>query len=687
VRIAAAALLSLAACSFPDGEWFGRVPTPDPEHLTICNNSEPESLDPPMATTTNALRMSYELFDGLATFDEHGLAAPSLATRWEIAPDLKTFTFHLRDDARWSNGRPLDARDVLYSTARALHPLTAAPIAEDVWHVVHGREYTTGTARLVLRDHPPFAAGDVVLTAEGAPSTNLRRTKTATPLRAAPTEQAELWGTAPANAELTIIELDGCARDRTKMTECGWAYVFLARGDGLYGYVPLAALTQPDADAPIALADGKPAIPARDLLHLPEVLGIDLPDRHTVVFHTNEPVPYFVDLVAQQAYRPVPREAVARQPLRWTRPEHIITSGPFHATRWLARDRIELARADTFWGRKDVRLARLTYLTVDDQATAATLYFQGQCDALVMNHIPTSYFPVLAGEVPGQQKKRDYTRTAILQAYFYLVNVKRFPNVHFRRALSHGLDRAELPLVTKGGVMGSAAYTPGRAIAELSDEELTLCGVTRETKGVAMIVVPNQVCYVPPLGPDFDLAKAKAEWALAKQELGAAMPTSITVRFNIGVEQHKLIAEWVQEQWRKHLGLNVVLETQEWQIFIDATRRKEYDVARFGGTGAFIDPENFVRNWLCAHPDNRPGYCNPEYERLMGLADAEADRGKRLAIIRQAEQLMVDETPIIPLGVYTQHHLIKPYVRGYDINLIDHQSLRRAWIDPDWAKR
>jgi ABC-type oligopeptide transport system substrate-binding subunit len=157
-----AALLAVAACSLPDSPYFGRVPEPDPTHFRWCNSGEPEYIDPALATSVPDLRISYQLFDGLTTHDARGLPEPSLATSWEVSPDQRRFVFHLRRDARWSNGRALTADDFVYSLARVAHPLTASARAETVWKVKNAEPYTAGTAKLVLRDAPPFRAGDVV---------------------------------------------------------------------------------------------------------------------------------------------------------------------------------------------------------------------------------------------------------------------------------------------------------------------------------------------------------------------------------------------------------------------------------------------------------------------------------------------------------------------------------------------
>ena len=197
MRIPAAAIaLALGACTIADGDYFGRIPTPDPRHFRWCNSGEPEFIDPALATSTTDMPLVNALFDGLTTNDPDGLPAPSLATRWEVSPDRTVFTFHLRPDARWSNGRALGADDFVYSIARVLHPATASRNAETLWKVKHGKAYNTGVARLLLADRPPLAAGDVVELVEVAPpDPNARRTTAPTPLHAAPDAGAEAFAT------------------------------------------------------------------------------------------------------------------------------------------------------------------------------------------------------------------------------------------------------------------------------------------------------------------------------------------------------------------------------------------------------------------------------------------------------------------------------------------------------------
>jgi oligopeptide transport system substrate-binding protein len=674
--------LAAAACSAQSGgPYFGRVPEPDPRHFTWCNLGDPESLDPARASSATDLKVVYELFDGLTSFDRAALPEPSLATAWEVAPDLRRVTFHLRD-ARWSNGRPIVAGDFVYSIARVLHPLTASVNAAALWRLRHGKAYNTGTARVVLTDHAPLHAGEAVVTTDrdAFPGPNLRVARAPTPLRDSADPAAAVWAVAPAGTALTIIE---CA----DVPACAWAYVFDPGGDGVYGWVATAGLDAPNADRPYHVhgldRDAEAVLPGRELLMLPDVLGAHAPDAHTLVLETEGPMPFLVDLTLQRAFRPVPREAVSRWPRTWTRPEHIVTSGPFHLVEWRPRDKLELVRAPTFWDAARVRLGRVTVLSMDEQSANANVYYQGGCDAVVANAVPPAYLPALA-------EKNDYHRSAYLSVSYYLINAERFPNVHFRRALAHALDRSRLPFLLKGGQDPAEQYVPGTPIARLSETELERCGVARDAPGVALFVgaAGHELCYRPPLGPRFDLDAARRELAAARAELGDATPRALTIRYNSGVEQNKVIAEWVQAEWQRVLGLAVTLEAQDWKTYLKATAARDYDVARMALAGNFADPEaEFVNIFRCDAPDNRAGFCDPEFDRLFAAAEHEPDRAARLELVRRAEARMIDAAPIIPMYVYTQHTLQKPYVRDLYMNLTDHQSLRATWIDAAWSAR
>ena len=350
----------------------------------------------------------------------------------------------------------------------------------------------------------------------------------------------------------------------------------------------------------------------------------------------------------------------------------------------MPRDHLTLVRSPTYRDPGDVALDRLTVLSIDDQAAAANLYFTGACDAVAANHVPQSYLAALSTGNRGQPY-RDYTVAPYLGSYFAIVNTQRFDNVHLRRALALALDRSRIASFLRGGEIGVASYTPGQPIASLPEEDLAACGVTRATPGVALVIEHGQLCYVPPPGLEFDPARARAELALARAEMGARFPRELVYKFNVGFEAHKLVSEYIQAQWSSVLQIDVRLEQQEWQVFLNDTRALEFQVARLGWIGTAADPEvEFIRIWRCGTPNNRTGWCNAEFDRLLDQAATMTDLRQRLATVRAAEAILIDEVPIIPMFVYTQKNLRRPYVRGMAQNLFAQPALWRAWRDPAW---
>lgn len=116
-----------------------------PADLVIVNGTEPETLDPTLATGQAEMRVTKALFEGLVQLDaETAHPVPGLAERWEISPDGRVYTFQLRTNAQWSTGEPITTQDVLYSWLRALSPATAADYAGQFFYIKNAEQFYTG---------------------------------------------------------------------------------------------------------------------------------------------------------------------------------------------------------------------------------------------------------------------------------------------------------------------------------------------------------------------------------------------------------------------------------------------------------------------------------------------------------------------------------------------------------------
>ncbi|MDB6068302.1 MAG: oppA [Pedosphaera sp.] len=114
----------------------------------IINGAEPESLDPAIVTGQPDLRVVSAIFEGLTRLDaKTSDPVPSLAERWEISPDGRMYTFHLRPNLMWSTGEPITAEDVVYSWIRALDPATASDYAGQLFYLKNGEEFNAGKVK------------------------------------------------------------------------------------------------------------------------------------------------------------------------------------------------------------------------------------------------------------------------------------------------------------------------------------------------------------------------------------------------------------------------------------------------------------------------------------------------------------------------------------------------------------
>ncbi len=681
-------ILAIASCSVPDGDYFGRIPDRlEPRHLRWCNQGEPDHLDPALASSTASSPVVSPLFAGLTEYGMDGAPVPSLATSWDVSADQRTFTFHLRRDALWSNGRAVTAYDLAFTVLRIAHPLTASPNVVSLGPVRNANAYFAKRVFVLAVDAAPYRAGQLVEPIGEPPSDIDQRTaRGELALRDLGAPTAASYARVPAGAVVTLVWTSGRHATLPSPDGATWAYVFWPRDEsGVYGWVPAGELGDGPAQAIAVRALGDPngtrvIVPGRALVYTPDVLGVRVIDAATIAFDTDGPAPSFVALTDSRAFRATPIEQVSRWPLRWTRPEHIVTSGPMRLVEWAERDKLELVRSANYWNPSEVKLDRLTILSISDQAAATNLYFTGECDATAANDIPSTYLPAIDGERGTRFK--DFVLAPYLGVYFVWINTEKVTNRHLRRALSLAIDRTQIPRFTHGGEIPSARLTPGTPIDQLSPADLALCGVTHDTPGVAMIMETGALCYVPPPGLDFDLARAQQEIAAARAELGTI--GTLHYRYNAGSEGHKQIAEYLQAQWAK-LGLDVAVDAQEFNSMLADSKAGNFELLRLGQIGNAQDPESeFLELFACGASDNRGRYCSAEFETLMHDASTMADRTARNAKLREAESVMIEDAPVIPLYAYTQKLLIKPYVRDLAVNVLAEPPLWRAWIDPDW---
>jgi len=620
--------------------------------LVVVNGAEPRTLDPARMTGAPEGRVADAVFEGLAVREPRTLRpVPGVARAWEASDDGLTWTFHLRSEARWSDGRPVTAHDFAYAWRRLLDPATASEYA----YLLHGVRYaeawnTHAADAQALRG--PVREALAALRAEagqgGVPAERLAR------LAAEHRLDERLRDAAPAVRRV------------------------LGRRVGAVTRSELARIEEALAAAARALEASAAEASRR--------FGVDAGafarDARTFVVELRAPVPWLLELAAFYPTYPVPREAVEAAPDTWFLPERIVSNGPFRLAAWRVGDRIRLERSETYWGRDAVRLASADVLPTENATTALNLYLAGDADWL-----PAPAYP--AELVDELRARPDFYANAGMVLYFYRFNCTRppFDDRRVREAFTLAVDRDAI----------------ARDVLRLGQVP------------ARHVVPPGMPGYEPPPSAiRFDPARARALLAEAGHPGGRGLPR-LGILYNTA-ELHRQLAEVVADQLRRHLGVEVRAYNQEWQAYQESLRAGDYDLARSGWIGDYLDPNTFLDLFVTGGGNNQTGWGDARYDAWLRAAadpaafartpgDAlgharerkalevalrevaaarhaaarlEALARVRMRLLREAEALLVQEAhPVLPLYFYVVSGLVKPHVGGFYAELVDDDGTRR----------
>jgi oligopeptide transport system substrate-binding protein len=576
-----------------------------PADFTFVNETEIESLDPHIITGQPEHRVAEAVFEGLTRLNpETCMPVPGAASSWEVSDDKLVYTFHLRPEAKWSNGEPVTAHDFVYSYRRFLDPLLAAEYAYQAWYLKNAKRYSMGAAgigpgdpvEVELHERPkgslPFARGIVI--------------------------HGKLVRVEGENAErVFVVEIDGKER-RFRTGE-------FAATDGI----------EPCAQV---------------LLDFREV-GVRAIDDHSLQQTLESPTPFWLELVARHAVLPVNRTCVETYGTpQWTYPENIVANGAYNIAFRRIRDRIRLVKSDTYWDRDNVSLGTIDALALTSQVTMFNLFETGKADWITD---PPAI--VLRELLKTGERKAELNPQPFLSSYFYLLNTTRPPlnDPRVRRALALALDREEITRTATG-----AGEVPAYSL-----------------------VPPGMPNYESPKFGEENVAEARRLLAEAGFPEGRGFPKT-EILYNTH-EAHQTIAQLIRKQWQQNLGIVVSTRNEEWSSYQASVHQLEYWMARRGWVGDYVDPNTHLGMMVTDGANNSTGYANPEYDRLIAEAEKEVDETKRRELLYRAEELLMNDLPLIPIYYYVSKNMVKPYVRGFYPNLLDNHPLYYLSIDEE----
>jgi oligopeptide transport system substrate-binding protein len=385
--------------------------------------------------------------------------------------------------------------------------------------------------------------------------------------------------------------------------------------------------------------------PVREKKMPPDSLGVSAPDDSTFVVNLENPVGFFLDLCAFEPFFPVPVDTIAKYQDKWTLPGHLVGNGPFAMKTWKHNVEIEMVKNPFYWDSANVRQTRLTFKPVEDQLTAFNMILSGEADWT---------FNVPPSKLESAKKMPEFFNQPMFGTYYYIVNCKSpgYESRELRKALSYAIDREKIVNRVMKGI-----YTPANGLVP----------PTATYPGVTMNL--------------YDPVKAKE--LLAKSGFGPGkQPPGLQILFNTA-ETNRDVAQVIQQMWKEVLGLDAELVNYEWKVYLENTKNLNYrSVARASWIGDFPDPITFLELFTSDNTNNRTGYHSSEYDKAIQDSWSIQDPAARLAKLKEAEALLMDDMPVIPIYYYALSELRNPKLQNAVPNPLGMYSWKDIHLAP-----
>lgn len=368
-------------------------------------------------------------------------------------------------------------------------------------------------------------------------------------------------------------------------------------------------------------------------------VGVKAPGPKTLQVTLKSPTAYFLDLTSFYTLYPVPKWAIDAHGKDWVKPGKIVSNGPFRLARWVPQQELVLERNPQHWDAASVRLQRVLFIPTDDINTAYKQFLAGDSD-----WIPT----VPPSQIDAAKNRPEFYVSPYLGTYYFRFNVTKppLPDVRIRKALSLAVDRESLTrFVTRAGEVPHSGFVPGGL------------------RG-----------YEGPRGLGFDPAAAKRLLGEAGYPDGKGFPkTELLYNTN---ELHRVITQAVQQMWKERLNIHVDLVNVEWKVYLARQGSLDYQISRAGWIGDYVDPNTFLEMWKTGGGNNQTGWSSARYDALVDQAAKLVSAKDRLQALHAAEQILLDEAPILPLFTYVNKGMLGKHVKGWHPNILDQHPLK-----------
>ncbi|MBF5060232.1 peptide ABC transporter substrate-binding protein [Candidatus Neptunochlamydia vexilliferae] len=364
-------------------------------------------------------------------------------------------------------------------------------------------------------------------------------------------------------------------------------------------------------------------------------VGVKAIDEETLLVELEHPVPYFLQLVSFASYFPVPYHGD-----EVPHPDNggeLLTNGPFMLSGWKNDDEITLIRNPYYWNANRVKLDRVRVLIIGDEETVLRLFEQGDVD-----FFGGLASPLPLDAVPSLKKNGLFSEQPSTGTAFSTFNVNRYPfnNAHIRKAFAYAIHRKTII----------------ENISQMGDD-IASGPVPHTLKDVATTFFE-----------DYKKVLAKEHLKQGLEELGITkkeFPKVTYYYFSSKIQKN--LAAALQSYWKKVLGIEVKLQAHDLKSHMAKLKSKDFQIAQMSWVGQYYDPMSFLERFKTKDSfRNYSGWENSHYtEMITNSYDKEG--AERLELLQEAEALLMEEMPLIPLYHYHMTYVKNPRLKNLAI--------------------
>ena len=586
----------------------------DTSTLYINLASEPDRLDPALNSTVDGAVLAVNSFVGLLTYDENGQLIPGVAESYDVSEDGMTYTFHLRE-SKWSDGTELTAKDFVYSWNRAANPMTAS----DYSYLFDG---------LIAKNE---IAEEMV-----------------------------------ANPEYDAAAAEAAAAAGEEYSTPAEVY----------------------SDA--ALAEQE----ANNIL-----VGVEATDDYTLTVTLVSPCPYFLSLCAFPTCFPVPQASVeaadtdGTNPGAWALEAGFVSNGPYTCTAWNHDESMTYTKNPNYYDADSVSIETLQFMLSADDTAIYNAYMAGNLDFI--DTIPNEEIPNHNGTDP-----EFYIATNIGTYYAgFNVNSKLFEGKTpeqanaMREAINLLIDRQYIvdTIGQTGQELANTFVPAGMSDSNGAEFRQNTDSYTYPDAEAVGYLDPSEDAYDENLQTAISLLESAGYEFDDNGMLSSSTPLSFTYLTNEGAGNEAIGAAIQQDM--AAVGITVDVETQSWNVFLNERKAGNYDVCRQGWLADFDDPINMLEMWTTESGNNDAQFGRPDetgsvpsyapqnwdtYNDLIASIKAETDLTARVALMHQAEDMLMETWAVVPLYYYNDPYMQKSNVEGVYTNSFGYKYFHHA---------